>query len=148
MGSYIRNPPQSSHTPRSELGCLIFVKLWQFEPDDRTHIRLNADEQQRSAVITPNGMTILPLYKDDHEEVDIKVWDASASHSIECEQGAEILILEGELAEGDDVLSKHSWLRLPSGSQLRAKAGPAGVRFWMKRNHLDNIDTQLARLPT
>jgi len=30
--SYIRNPPQSSHTPGSKDGCVIFVKLWQFKP--------------------------------------------------------------------------------------------------------------------
>jgi hypothetical protein len=40
-GSYIRNPPTSSHTPRSEAGCTIFVKLWQFDPDDRTHVHLD-----------------------------------------------------------------------------------------------------------
>ena len=39
-GSYIRNPPQSKHKPGSENGCVIFVKLWQFQPDDRTHVRL------------------------------------------------------------------------------------------------------------
>ena len=31
-GSYIRNPPQSRHTPRSAPGCTIFVKLWQLNP--------------------------------------------------------------------------------------------------------------------
>ena len=31
-GSYIRNPPQSQHTPGSAQGCTIFVKLWQFDP--------------------------------------------------------------------------------------------------------------------
>ena len=30
-GAYVRNPPTSSHTPRSEAGCTIFVKLWQFD---------------------------------------------------------------------------------------------------------------------
>ena len=30
-GSYIRNPPQSRHTPGSAEGCVIFVKLWQFD---------------------------------------------------------------------------------------------------------------------
>ncbi|HKE95561.1 MAG TPA: cupin domain-containing protein, partial [Povalibacter sp.] len=38
VGSYIRNPPTSSHTPGSESGCVIFVKLWQFAPDDRTRV--------------------------------------------------------------------------------------------------------------
>jgi ChrR Cupin-like domain len=35
-GTYVRNPPTSSHTPGSEPGCTIFVKLWQFDPSDRT----------------------------------------------------------------------------------------------------------------
>src|SRR5271170_573716 len=41
---YIRNPPTSSHTPRSTLGCTIFVKLWQFDPDDRTHVRIDVNK--------------------------------------------------------------------------------------------------------
>ena len=40
-GSYIRNPPQSRHTPGSEPGCTILVKLWQFDPEDRTHVRID-----------------------------------------------------------------------------------------------------------
>jgi anti-sigma factor ChrR (cupin superfamily) len=40
-GSYIRNPPTSHHTPRSVSRCVIFVKLWQFDPDDRTQVRLD-----------------------------------------------------------------------------------------------------------
>ena len=31
-GSYLRNPPGTTHTPFSEPGCVIFVKLWQFTP--------------------------------------------------------------------------------------------------------------------
>ena len=33
-GSYLRNPPGTTHTPFSEPGCVIFVKLWQFNPGD------------------------------------------------------------------------------------------------------------------
>ena len=28
-GTYVRNPPTTAHTPRSEMGCTIFVKLCQ-----------------------------------------------------------------------------------------------------------------------
>ena len=44
VGSYVRNPPTSSHTPGSEPGTTIFVKLWQFQPDDRTQIMINMDK--------------------------------------------------------------------------------------------------------
>ena len=37
-GTYVRNPPTSRHTPGSEPGCTLFVKLWQFDPDDRTQL--------------------------------------------------------------------------------------------------------------
>ncbi|MGB7300857.1 MAG: cupin domain-containing protein, partial [Burkholderiaceae bacterium] len=40
-GSYVRNPPTSKHTPGSRSGCTIFVKLWQFDPDDRTFVHAN-----------------------------------------------------------------------------------------------------------
>ncbi|MEM8776605.1 MAG: cupin domain-containing protein, partial [Pseudomonadota bacterium] len=43
-GSYIRNPPESSHTPGSDEGCTIFVKLWQFDMADRTHIRADTNK--------------------------------------------------------------------------------------------------------
>src|SRR5438046_1035028 len=39
-GTYVRNPPTSRHTPGSESGCIIFVKLWQFDPADRTRVRI------------------------------------------------------------------------------------------------------------
>jgi anti-sigma factor ChrR (cupin superfamily) len=40
-GTYVRNPPTSRHTPGSERGCTLFVKLWQFDPDDRTQLRID-----------------------------------------------------------------------------------------------------------
>ncbi len=33
-GSYVRNPPGTGHTPHSNEGCVIFVKLRQFADDD------------------------------------------------------------------------------------------------------------------
>ena len=41
-GSYVRNPPTSRHTPGSAPGCVLFVKLWQFDLDDRTPTRRDA----------------------------------------------------------------------------------------------------------
>ena len=49
-GTYVRNPPTSAHTPGSDLGCTIFVKLWQFDMDDRTQFR-KAMEQELAAPV-------------------------------------------------------------------------------------------------
>ena len=43
-GTYVRNPPQSRHTPGSEPGCVLFVKLRQFDPADRTQVRLDTSK--------------------------------------------------------------------------------------------------------
>src|SRR4029078_1842625 len=37
-GSYFRHPPGTSHIPASEVGCTIFVRLWQFRADDQAQI--------------------------------------------------------------------------------------------------------------
>ncbi len=37
VGSYVRNPIGTAHSPRvGEQGCILFVKLQQFEPDDQS----------------------------------------------------------------------------------------------------------------
>src|SRR5215469_13150683 len=42
-GSYVRNPPTSRHTPGSAPGCMLFVKLWQFDLEDRKPVRLTSE---------------------------------------------------------------------------------------------------------
>ncbi len=37
VGTYLRNPPGSSHAPFSREGCVLFVKLHQFSETDTTH---------------------------------------------------------------------------------------------------------------
>ena len=49
VGSYVRNPPTTRHTPGSEPGCTILVKLWQFDLDDRTDVKLRAADVEYSA---------------------------------------------------------------------------------------------------
>ncbi len=146
VGSYIRNPPQSSHTPGSEPGCIIFVKLWQFEPEDRTHVRLNSNLLQAVPHRDYPGVSVVPLYYDDFEQVDIQEWHAGSEITMSVEHGMEILVLQGGFSESGDNLVKESWLRLPAGSSLKATVGANGARVWMKRNHLKNIDAQVKRI--
>src|SRR5262249_41883564 len=68
-GSYIRNPPTSAHTPGSEPGCTIFVKLWQFEATDRTEVRIDTTKREYRADPVRAGVEVLPLHQDEHEVV-------------------------------------------------------------------------------
>jgi len=135
-GSYIRSPPQSRHTPGSEPGCTILVKLWQFDPADRSHIRIDLNKIGAVADPARPGVTVTPLFLDAREDVRVEQWQPGAEVPIEAPGGAELFVLEGGFDEGGDTLREHSWLRLPIGSRTTAKAGPAGGRVWIKSGHL------------
>ncbi len=146
-GSYIRNPPQSSHTPGSEQGCVIFVKLWQFQPSDRTHVRLNSNYMRAVSSRDRENVSITPLYADQFEEVSIETWEPNSRIYFEAKHGAELLVIDGGFTEGDEILSKHSWLRLPKGSQLDAQTADNTTIVWIKRGHLTRVAEEAARLP-
>ncbi|TMO81976.1 cupin [Pseudoalteromonas sp. S3776] len=146
QGSYIRNPPQSKHKPGSQNGCIIFVKLWQFQPQDRTHVRLQTQYMGSVQHATFKGLAITPLYKDDLEEVSLLHFEADANMQISASGGAELLVLEGDISEQSDVLVKHSWLRLPINTDLNITAGKHGAKVWLKLGHLTDVDKQIERV--
>ncbi len=138
-GSYIRNPPTSSHTPGSTDGCTIFVKLWQFDPADRTYV--HAQRHKLGAVPDRDrkGANVSPLYKDEHEDVRFEQWDANADIQVDAVSGAEVFVLEGGFTEGSDELRQYSWLRMPAKSTINAKVGPNGAYVWVKSGHLADL---------
>ncbi|MEL6432810.1 MAG: cupin domain-containing protein [Pseudomonadota bacterium] len=133
-GSYIRNPPQSSHTPGSDHGCTIFVKLWQFDMSDRTHIR--ADTNKMRFMQKGDQVEVMPLFSDGKEDVAIERWSSGANLSLEAPDGLELLVLEGGFEESGETFKTHSWLRLPKGYTTKAKVGETGAKLWVKRDHL------------
>jgi anti-sigma factor ChrR (cupin superfamily) len=79
----VRYAPQSSHTPGSKPGCTMFVKLWQFDPADRTHVRLDTNQMAPLDAKERDGVKLMPLFKDAHEDVRLKQgfidWPTDAS---------------------------------------------------------------------
>jgi hypothetical protein len=139
-GSYIRNPPQSSHTPGSEPGCTILVKLWQFDLDDRTHVRIDTNKMEMLPAPDRPGVRIMPLFRDAREAVRLERWDAGTEIALQPEGGIELYVLDGSFEESGETFDRQSWLRLPVGAPLQAKAGPDGCRCWVKEGHLRFVD--------
>lgn len=139
-GTYIRNPPQSKHTPGSEPGCVIFVKLWQFDSKDRTHV--NTHMEKVGAIVDPNrtGVTVTPLYQDEREQVRMEQWAANTMVEIDSKDGAEVLVLEGGFEESGDEFKKYSWLRTPMGEKVTIKSGSEGAKVWIKTGHLRFVE--------
>ncbi|MEP2716476.1 cupin domain-containing protein [Pseudophaeobacter sp.] len=132
-GTYVRNPPTTSHTPGSEIGCTILVKLWQFDMQDRSQFRKDM-VQELSA--NPQGSFSVELHRDDREVVSFHQLPPEAPLDVSAPGGIELLVLSGGLTEGDDQLKEGSWLRLPEGQRLTGSTGPEGAGFWMKTGHL------------
>jgi len=138
-GSYIRNPPESSHTPRSEPGCTIFVKLWQFDMADRSHVRVDTGKMR--FVPERDNVEVMPLFSDSREDVSLERWAANSEITIDAPEGIELLVLEGNFTESAEEFKAESWLRLPKGTKTTARTGSNGARVWIKRNHLAETPT-------
>jgi anti-sigma factor ChrR (cupin superfamily) len=138
-GCYVRNPPTTRHTPGSEPGCVLFVKLWQFDPDDRTQVRVDINRIGAIEDARRPGVSVTPLFHDASEEVRIERLAPGAGTRYPAEGGAELLVLEGTAAESGEALRRHSWVRIPPGGSVDLKAGPEGAVVWVKTGHLARI---------
>jgi hypothetical protein len=140
-GYYIRNPPTSSHTPRSTLGCIIFVKLWQFDPDDRTHVRIDVNKMLSLPDPGRPGVDLKPLFHDRRENVRVESWMPNTQVELAAPGGIELLVLDGGFSENGESFEAQSWLRLPRGARLQARAAASGCRLWVKTGHLSHDQT-------
>lgn len=141
VGTYVRNPPTSRHTPKSEPGATIFVKLWQFAPEDRTHVRIDMNSLVLKADPARSGVATGLLFRDATETVLTERWERDVTHTLSVEGGAEILVLEGTITEAEQVLGPRDWLRMPPGTRTTLTAGPNGARIWVKTGHLAQMIT-------
>jgi quercetin dioxygenase-like cupin family protein len=141
-GSYVRNPPGTRHTPGSEAGTVLFVKLWQFDPQDRSPAHVHLDGIASHADSSRRDVRIVPLFNDTNEDVRLEQWPAGSHIELDLPNGGEFLLLGGRFTESNEPFAPWSWLRLPCGSRLQAEVGPDGAKLWAKLGHL----THLARL--
>jgi anti-sigma factor ChrR (cupin superfamily) len=132
-GTYVRNPPTTSHTPGATDGCTIFVKLWQFNPNDRTQFRLEMDGELTDVA---QGIRAKTLHEDAQEQVRFVSLAPGARLHETPQGGAELLMIAGSGVEGGDRLMKGTWLRLPEGSPVNLTAGTDGSQVWIKTGHL------------
>ena len=133
-GEYVRNPPSSSHTPYTNPGCTIFVKLWQMKPEDRKHV--NTD---MNAAVAEAGSSRSTLFKDDEEHVYVQKLAPGQVLNVDTSGGAEVFLITGAARdeEGGTVLRKESWMRVPAASAAaNVVAEGGGATVWVKEGHL------------
>lgn len=133
-GWYLRNPPGTSHQPSSAEGALIFVKLRQMMPHDERRVRI--DTRDSAAWRREGDRMVCPLFSSPAEQVCLQRLEAGQVVLNGVVGGAELLVLDGEIADGERRYGPGSWIRLPAGEQGDLIAGRQGVSFYLKTGHL------------
>ena len=136
-GSYVRNPIGTSHAPRvGDAGCVIFVKLHQFDPGDDTPVVIETQTAEWPPQPTP-GTKELSLHRFRKERVSLirlapdTGWPPHAH-----EGGEEIFVIEGRFRDEQGEYPAGTWLRLPHGSRHDARTGSEAALLYVKTGHL------------
>lgn len=134
-GTYVRNPVGSSHTPHSEKGATILVKLWQMQPADQQQVVVDTPRVMWSPGLVP-GLQVLPLHTHETEQVALVKWAPGTQFQLHRHWGGEeIFVLEGVFADEQGVYPKGTWLRNPPGS-VHTPFSEEGCLIYVKTGHL------------
>lgn len=135
VGTYKRNPIGTEHAPVVKDGCMIIVKLGQFQNGDSQDVEINTarkpfiQDDRRAAV----QYQLLHAFKQ--EIVRLERWAANSPITLDNAGGIEILVVNGELNHQGQVFSKFDWLRLPIGEALDVTTNTDGCSVWIKTGH-------------
>ena len=133
-GSYLRNPMGFQHAPFSREGCVIFVKLHQFQEQDLAAVRI--DTRHTSWRQGIGGLQVMPLHEHQGEHVALVRWPAGEVFQQHRHFGGEeILVLSGEFIDEHGRYPAGTWLRSPHLSQHQPRVEQETV-IWVKTGHL------------
>jgi anti-sigma factor ChrR (cupin superfamily) len=131
-GAYLRNPPGTSHAPFSRGGCTLFVKLWQFAPDDTEPVRIDTSAAAWNPGLVP-GLSLMPLHEHDGVSTALLRWAPETRFNTRTHPGGEeILVLDGVLRDEYGDYPTGTWLRNPRGSRHTPFTGAEGALTYAK----------------
>lgn len=136
-GSYLRNPPGSSHAPFSRDGCMLLVKLWQFTESDTQSLRLTTQALPwRQGLF--EGLYVMPLHSVDGIDTALVKWAPNTQFTPHTHPGGEeIFVLEGVFRDEQGDYPAGSWLRNPRWSRHQPYTRQEGALIYVKVGHLD-----------
>jgi len=137
IGTYLRNPPNSTHAPRSDEGCILFVKLRQFHPKDQATIRIDTLTAPWYPGMVP-GLSVLPLHEFDGVGTALVRWAPNTVFNPHVHPGGEeILVLEGVFHDEHGSYPVGSWIRSPRYSKHAPFTKQEGALIYVKTGHLN-----------
>ena len=112
QGTYLRNPPGSSHKPFSKEGCTLFVKLDQFHLDDTDKVMLRPEDQIWRPGI--GNLKVCPLHNFATQSTALVFWPANEVFQPHAHWGGEeIVVIKGRFIDEFGEYPAGSWIRSP-----------------------------------
>jgi len=132
-GTYLLNPEGFRHTPFSEHGCLLLVKLRQFPGRERRHVVVDTHKLEWQAGAIP-GVAHKMLYQQPgfHDAMRLERWEPQTDlGAITYERGVEFFVLEGGFADDFGAYAAGCWIRLPAGAEHHPRS-TGGCTLYIK----------------
>jgi anti-sigma factor ChrR (cupin superfamily) len=131
-GTYLRNPPGTSHAPWSREGCTLFVKLWQFAAGDDQPVRIDTRSEPWRPGLVP-GLEVMPLHEFEGVSTALVRWAPGTRFGAHSHPGGEeILVLEGRLYDEHGEYPAGAWLRNPRWSRHAPYTQDEGALIFVK----------------
>lgn len=137
VGTYVRNPIGTSHSPRvGAAGCIIFVKLHQFDKEDDTPVVIDTHTAEWPLQLAP-GFEAMPLHEFKDELVMMIRWAPNTPYKEHTHYGGEeVFVIEGCFSDEYGDYPAGTWLRNPDQSSHNAFTRDAGALLFLKAGHL------------
>lgn len=141
-GTYLRNPPGSSHTPGSSVGCELLVKLNMFDKNDQQQLVINTHNDVWLPGLV-DGLTVMPLHEfaSEHfaEHTALVRWQTGTYFSPHRHMGGEeILVLDGTFQDEYGQYPTGTWVRSPHDS-THQPFSEEGCLILVKVGHLSRL---------
>lgn len=132
-GTYLLNPDGSRHAPRSQHGCILFVRLRQCPGGDRPRLAVDTAALPWEPGLVPGHRVKTLFFAVGHSD-RMALWQLDPGTDLpsqSCPEGAEVFVLEGELLDGHDSLTGGCWARFPRGSAISMRSA-RGCRIYVR----------------
>jgi len=134
-GTYLKNPPGSSHAPFSKEGCTLFVKLRHLDLQDQVRVVVDTIHQPWFQGLVA-GLTVLPLSEFGTSHTAMVRWAPGTYFNPHRHYGGEeIFVVDGVFSDEHGNYPRGSWIRSPHLSEHKPFS-VEGCLILVKTGHL------------
>jgi anti-sigma factor ChrR (cupin superfamily) len=136
-GTYLMNPPGSSHAPFSKTGCTLFVKLRHLGPDQVVREVIDTKTAQWYQGMVP-GLHVMPLMQQGSGSTLVRWAPQTYFNPHKHYGGEEIFVVDGVFEDEHGRYPAGSWIRSPHMS-LHQPFSKEGCTIFVKTGHLIDL---------